>query len=182
MPPKSNRPTVVVKVDAGEGSSSVVGCNADERKAWAHRGAQILFSSTFDAVLPSSLKPSLVYAGVAEAAAAHAAGGGLGCVICMGLQASSKGSTLGQLPAAGGGGARESEELGVVARAVVRLLAAGHTLSLSAVQLYFEMPTDLLDGDGEAVGDGDGDSSRDDGSGDGAAKQSQPAGGWPSVN
>ena len=154
MPPKSNRPTVVVKVDAGEGSSSVVGCNADERKAWAHRGAQILFSSTFDAVLPSSLKPSLVYAGVAEAAAAHAAGGGLGCVICMGLQASSKGSTLGQLPAAGGGGARESEELGVVARAVVRLLAAGHTLSLSAVQLYFEMPTDLLDGDGEAVGDG----------------------------
>ena len=154
MPPKSNRPTVVVKVDAGEGSSSVVGCNADERKAWAHRGAQILFSSTFDAVLPSSLKPSLVYAGVAEAAAAHAAGGGLGCVICMGLQASSKGSTLGQLPAAGGSGARESEELGVVARAVVRLLAAGHTLSLSAVQLYFEMPTDLLDGDGEAVGDG----------------------------
>ena len=72
------------------GQPEVVFCQPDERRVWVQRGAQILFSSTFEVVLPSSATASETYTCTAEAPVRHACGGGQACVICYGADGSGK--------------------------------------------------------------------------------------------
>ena len=72
------------------GQPEVVFCQPDERRVWVQRGAQILFSSTFEVVLPSSATASETYTRTAEAPVRHACGGGQACVICYGADGSGK--------------------------------------------------------------------------------------------
>ena len=121
------------------GQPEVVFCQPNERRVWVQRGAQILFSSTFEVVLPSSATPAETYTRTAEVPVRHACGGGQACVICYGAHGSGKQEAMCAAPEAA------ADELGISARALQAMAAHarehGLKLSLSAVQICFELAT-----------------------------------------
>ena len=91
---KKREATIAVAVKCSPqtrpGQPEVVFCQPEERRVWVQRGSQILFSSTFEVVLPSSATASETYTRTAEAPVRHACGGGQACVICYGANGSGK--------------------------------------------------------------------------------------------
>ena len=161
---KKREAAIAVAVKCSPQSSAaqpaVVFCQPDEKRVWVQRGAQILFSSTFEVVLPSAATASETYTRTAEAPVRHACGGGQACVICYGAHGSGKEEAMCATPEAAADelagrlsslslNASASDELGIAARAVQEMAAHaaehGLKLSLSAVQVCFELATDLLD-------------------------------------
>jgi hypothetical protein len=129
------------------GQPEVVFCQPDERRVWVQRGEhQMLFSSTFEVVLPSSATASETYTRTAEAPVRHACGGGQACVICYGAHGSGKEEAMCATPEASAdeltgrlSSLSLSDELGIAARALQEMAAHarehGLKLSLSAVQV-----------------------------------------------
>ena len=156
---KKREATIAVAVKCSPqtrpGQPEVVFCQPDERRVWVQRGSQILFSSTFEVVLPSSATASETYTRTAEAPVRHACGGGQACVICYGAHGSGKEETMCATPEAAAAdeltgrlsslSLNASDELGVAARALQEMAAHarehGLKLSLSAVQICFELAT-----------------------------------------
>ena len=101
---------------ASPGQPEVVFCQPKERRVWVQRGAQILFSSTFETVLPSSAAPSEVYRRTAEAQVKHACGGGQSCVICFGAHGSGKDEAMCATEG-------DVDALGIAARSLQEMLA-----------------------------------------------------------
>ena len=134
--------------------STAVHSNAEERRVWVKRGSSLLYSSTFDAVLPASASPDDMYKGTAAHLVEHAMSGGTGSVVCFGAFDSGKTSAMNAVPswAASPTGADHGDvdlaPLGIVARTLCEMhaqaKATGLRLTLAAIQVYFEMVTDLL--------------------------------------
>ena len=138
------------------GETPVVQYNAEERRVWVKRGDHMVFSSTFDAVLGSTTPPAEVYATAAEPSVKRAQAGGVGCVICCGALSSGKAALMNALPSwalseNGGEDMDGLASLAIAPRAMCEMqqhaAAQGQELSLSAVQIYFETITDLLQPD-----------------------------------
>ncbi|KAL3914380.1 MAG: hypothetical protein SGPRY_007644, partial [Prymnesium sp.] len=117
-----------------------VHCNTNERRVWVQRGSaakkQILFSSTFDAVL-SNASPSDCYASAAEPAVSLACEGKIGCLLCIGPASAMKEACV----FGGGEGCGRGDESARVdsalASRVIREMvrrSQGQTLHLSVVQ------------------------------------------------
>lgn len=126
-PPKNNPQPTEVTVQS----------NIAERRVWVQRGSgdqkQIIYSSTFDAVISGDTSPSELYAQVAEQAVAAAIEGKLGCVLCLGqasaLKEVSLFSELFSQPSSG--------QLTIAAKCLCEMLARskGQTVAISLIQV-----------------------------------------------